>query len=358
MKTINKLIAFILFFSIFSCTEDNIVEGGNTILDYEIPQVEVTSDYSVGARYSRFTRSNNVVEEPIIGIYNGTVGDPVVYEEHVIQAQTAGIDFFIFEMRSSNNAGLNTQDIDFIDGLLSAPNATDVNFAISYNFGNMGLNNNNRIESAGLVPTFIEDFKLMIPYFEQSNYMKVDGKNLVYIFNAHQLHSDDNAALYQQMRAELNSLGFELFIIGEQIEWTPTLRFDFRFINGVDAVTHKTYALINVNQYDRLITFDKFTDIAFNYHKETWQNYNIEYIPTVSPSMNTKLQNPGSPTYVIDKDPLWFRDFCNIARRASGASKIVILDSFNNWNFGTQVESADTYGDEYLQIIREEFKVN
>lgn len=358
MKAINKLIITIVFFSIFSCTEDKITTTGNSILDYDITQVEVTSDYSVGAKYARFSRNNRVVEEPSIGVYNGTLGDPLVYEEHVTQAQTAGIDFFIFEMRSSHNMAQQTQDINFIDGLLAAPNATDINFAISYNFSNMGINNNNNIERKGLVSKFIDDFKLMIPYFQKSNYMKVDGKNLVYIFNGHLLFSDDNAALYQQMRAALNSEGFELFLIGEQLEWIPTLRFDFRFVNGVDAVTNKTYALINVNQYDRLITFSKFTDIALRYHKETWLKYNIEYIPTISPSINFKLDNPNSPTYVIEKDITWFKEFCNIARGASGASKIVILDSFNNWNFGTQVESADTYSDQYLQIIRDEFKLN
>jgi hypothetical protein len=359
MKTINKILVFTAFLLIFfSCTEDNITRAGDSMFDYDIPNVPVTSDYVVGAKYSRFVRNRRVVEEPSIGVYPADRGDPVVYEQHVNQAQTAGIDFFIFEMRSSNNQGQYNQDITFIDGLLSAPNANDVNFAIRYNFDNMGLNNNNRIEARGLVDKFIDDFKLMIPYFEKPNYTKVDGKNLVYVFNAHNLFSDDNVALYQQMRTELSALGFELFIIGEQVEWTPPLRYDFRFVNAVDAVAHKSYALINVNQFDQKEQFHKVIDIAFEYHKETFASVNLEYIPTVSPSQNFKLQNPNHPSFVIEKDAAWFRDFCNVARRVSGNSKIILLDSFNDWNFGTQIESADTYGEDYLQILREEFKVN
>ena len=222
----------------------------------------------------------------------------------------------------------------------------------------MGINNNNRIEDKGLVQRFIDDFKLMIPYFDQPNYMKTDGKNIVYMFNSHNLHSNDNAALYQQMRAELSDLGIELYLIGMQNDWSPTLRFDFRFINGVDAVTHNTYATINKNANDRVTNFHKFVDIAWGYHKETWLGYNIEYIPTISPSINLKIINSGSNITVFDKDEDWFRDFSNIARRASGASKIVLIDSFNDWNRGTQLESADTYGDDFLQVLREEFKVN
>ena len=61
---------------------------------------------------------------------------------------------------------------------------------------------------------------------------------------------------------------------------------------------------------------------------------------------------------MIDKNEEWFRAHCNVARLAVGTNRIVLLDSFNDWNRGTQLESADTYGDQYLTILREEFKVN
>ena len=327
-------------------------------MNYEIPIEPVASDYLVGAQYSRFVRRSTVPEEPSIGIYNGNIADPFVYEQHVNQANTAGIDFFIFQFRSANNSNANNQDATFINDLQTASNSQDLNFALSYNFGNMGLNNNNRIEDRGLVQRFVDDFKLMIPFFDQPNYMKINGKNVVYMFNSFNLHSNDNAALYQLMRDELSAMGVELYLIGMQPQWTPTLRFDFRFVNGIDAVTHTPYAIINQNDYDRYTFFHRIVNLAWEYHKETWLNYNIEYIPTIAPSVNLKLINSGSPTYVIDKNEEWFRAHCNVARRAVGSNRIVLLDSFNDWNRGTQVESADTYADEFLNILREEFKVN
>jgi hypothetical protein len=357
MKNIKKILLLIILIISFSCTEDDIATEDN-FLNYEIPIVPITSNYTVGAQYSRFIRRSTVPEEPTIGVYNANVSDPVVYEEHVKQAQTGGIDFFIFQFRSANNPNQNNQDTTFINELQGAPNAADVNFALSYNFGSMGLNNNNRIESKGLVQRFIDDFKLMIPFFNQTNYMKVDGKNVVYLLNSHNLHSDDNAALYQQMRAELSDLGVALYLIGMQNEWTPTLRYDFRFVNGVDAVTHTTYAAVNINFYDRIINFHKFMDQAWLYHKETFEKYNIEYIPTISPSINLKIVNGGSNIYVYDKDESWFRTNCNVARRAAGTNRIVLVDSFNDWNRGTQLESATSYGEQYLQVLREEFKTN
>ena len=354
-----KIIYFLfLLAAFFSCTEDAVVTDDDNILNYEVPFEPIISDYLVGAQYTRFVRRNNVPEEPSIGIYNGNVADPLVYEQHVNQANTAGIDFFIFQFRSANNSNLNNQDATYINDLQTASNSQDVNFALSYNFANMGLNNNRRIEDAGLVQRFIDDFKLMIPFFNQPNYMKVDEKNIVYIFNSHVLHSNDNAALYQSMRDELSAMGVELYLIGMQNQWTPTLRFDFRFVNGVDAVTHSPYAIVNQNDYDRFTYFHRIVNLAWEYHKDTWLSYNIEYIPTIAPSVNLKIINSGSPTYVIDKNEDWFRAHCNVARRAVGTNKIVLLDSFNDWNKGTQLESADTYQNEYLNILREEFKVN
>ena len=61
---------------------------------------------------------------------------------------------------------------------------------------------------------------------------------------------------------------------------------------------------------------------------------------------------------MFDKDAPWFRANCNVARRVAGTNKIVLVDSFNDWNRGTQLESATSYGEQYLQILREEFKTN
>lgn len=348
----------LLILTLNSCTEDDVVTVDDHILNQEIPLQQVDSDYLVGAHYYQFIRRPNVPEEPSIGIYNANIANPTVYEQHVNQANAAGIDFFIFRFRSANNQNQNNQDVAFVNTLQTAPNSQNVNFAFSYNFGNMGLNNNNRIEDAGLVQRFIDDFKLMIPFFDQPNYMKVEGKNIVYIFNSHILHANDNAALYQSMRNELSAMGVELYLIGVQNQWTPTLRFEFRFKNGVDAVTHSPYAIINQNDYDRHLFFHKIVNLAWQYHKETWLDYNIEYIPTIAPSVNLQIINSGSPTYVIDKNEEWFRSHCNVARLAVGTNRIVLLESFNDWNKGTQIESADTYSDQYLSILREEFKVD
>ena len=373
-KNSGLLIVGLLF---FSCTEDKAIlldDVDDSIKNYQIPKVPVNTDYTVGAIYTRFVTNSsvNLVETPSIGVLNGGVNGGVAnvpaYEKHVKQAQTAGIDFFIFNLRCSVRSNATTyvqsanteytSDKTYINALLTAPNAGDMKFALSYNFASFLLKKDFSpdfyIETLNLVNPFINDFKLMIPYFNKPNYMKINGKPVVYINNSFNLFSVDNPALYQKLRAEMKNLGVELYLIGMQAEWSPPLRYNFRFVGCVDALTITNYANINKSVTERKYYFHKYIDLAWSYHKETLAKYNIEFIPTISPSYNSLNVN----NYDIPKNADWFKANCNIARRASGANKLVLIDSFNDWNLDTQIESATSYGDEYLKIVKSEFKLN
>jgi hypothetical protein len=359
MKIFKNNIILILGLLFLSCTEDKAILPKDSYINIKVP---VNTDYTVGAIYKKFVRKNNLIETPFIGTYNGNSGDATAYADHVKQAKAAGVDFFIFPFTAST--ALTTPSVDklYIDNLQGAPNKNDMKFALSYNFANMFLTINRKIDAVNgkaYKDIFLSDFKsLMVPYFKMDNYMKIDGKAVVYLSASFNLFANDNPAFYKELRDEIRALGVELYLIGVQPEWTPPLRYDFRFVGCVDALTITNYALINVSFYDRLFFFHKYIDLAWSYHKETLAKYNIEFVPTISPSFNPKFNTPASPNYVIAKNEDWFKANCNIARRTSGANKLVIIDSFNDWNLDTQIESATSYGDMYLKIVKSEFKVN
>lgn len=357
MKIKNYIILLFIALFAFSCIEDDAIYVEDHFMDYDIPIVAVDADYVVGAHYRKFTWGNNVTEEPTLGQYDSENGDPQIYAQHVNQAQTGGIDYFLLGLRSTHNLAQFQSDSTYIDTLQMASNAGDLNFAISYNFGSMDLNNS-IIEDEGLVSTFLYDFEKMMPFFQMSNYMQIDGKHVVYIPNSRRLNSNDSEALYQQLRDQMSGMGIELYIIGEQQEWTPPLRYDFRFVNCVDALTHTTYTNLSNNWYDRIFFFHKMCDQAWTYHQETVNANGLEYIPTLAPSIDPTIGNPGSNNWVAPKDAEWFAAHCNVARKTAGASKLILIDSFNDWNRGTQLESATSYGEDFLNQVRQEFKVN
>ena len=374
MKIFKNSLLIIVGLLFFSCTEDKVISLEDNKFNKPIPQVPVNTDYTVGAIYTKFESkfdriSNTVVETPFIGIYDGNSADPIRYEEHVKQAKkTAGVDFFIFSLRSANFVADTTYIHDLQKNHLeNTPIPEQMKFAFSYTFNPQGSTNTSPFqESSTTEDQFLKDFELMKDFFDEKkypNYMRINNKVVVYMNNSYNLFAYDNTALYKKLRARmLADYKVELYLIGMQLEWTPTLRFFTkgynRFEGCVDALTYTNYANILLVDYDRQLFFHKYVNLAWSYHKETLAKYNIEFVPTISPSYNPKINNESSTNYVIAKNADWFKANCNIARKTSGANKLVIIDSFNNWNLNTQIESATSYGDEYLKILRSEFKVN
>jgi hypothetical protein len=251
--------------------------------------------------------------------------------------------------------------------LHKAPNAKEMKFAFSYTFNAPGFSNTSPFqESSSTEMQFLKDFELMKDFFDEKkypNYMRINNKVVVYMNNSFSFFAYDNTKLYEKLRKQMSEKGVELYLIGMQLEWTPTLRFFTkgynRFEGCVDALTYTNYANIELLLYDRQLFFHKYVDLAWSYHKETLAKYNIEFVPTISPSYNPKINNQSSTNYVIAKNEDWFKANCNIARKTSGVNKLVIIDSFNNWNLDTQIESANnSYGEDYLKIVKSEFKVN
>ena len=222
----------------------------------------------------------------------------------------------------------------------------------------MDLSDNNRIEAAGLVSTLLDDFNRMKPYFQMSNYMKIDGKCVVMIRNAANLHSDDNVALYQQIRSQMSADGIDLYIIGTQQSWTPPARYDFRFVDCVDAVTHNSYIEMSTSNYDRYILFPNIVDQALTFSAGKFTEYGLEYGATISPSYNPFITDPNARDFRVERDMAWFTTYCNVAKRSSTAAGLVFIDSFNDWNFDTQLEPSQSYGEDYLSLIRSQFKLN
>ena len=52
-----------------------------------------------------------------------------------------------------------------------------------------------------------------------------------------------------------------------------------------------------------------------------------------------------------------FKQLCNVAKmNASATTRLILIDSWNKWDEDTQLESAVSYGDLYLNITKQQFK--
>ena len=371
-KYIYSYLLLLISVMLFSCKKNDPSVKDN-FLNYQIPDVPVTANYTVGAFYYSFSTFNaNITEVPVVGKYTYTLGVPPdgVMQKHIDQAGTAKVDYFIFSLRSPTMDAVNYRvDSTVVNAFLTAPNSSNMKFAISYNLstGTLGITNSGGANGSGItletnaakLAGFYADFKRLAFFLGKANYQKVNGKYLLIINNAQDLNSNDNVALYKQLRANMSALGFDLYIVGMQNRWSPPERYYYRFQNCTDAMYEANMGDI-AGDNDRFWNFPQYTDQNWAYWKKTIEAWNMEFVPCVMAGYNYQIGNPTTNQLSVKRtaDGSWYKTFTNVAKRNASKSRLIFVDSFNNFTVDSQIEATQSYGTTYLDITRQAFKVN
>jgi hypothetical protein len=368
MKKINFKLFFIVAAGIFSsCVKKNEAPTvADNILNYTIKEVPVTTDYNVGAFYYNFTTFNTAITQvPTIGKYsmpNGVVL-PNIMTSHIQQAKMGGIDYFLFPFRSVSRDLLNFRaDSSTIKSFLDA-NTENLKFALAYNFSNAtyAISNTAPLESNAVkLEQFYQDIIKVVPQLRNTNYMKVNGKTLLYIMNAHLLFSNNNIDIYSTLRNRLGALAIEIYIVGMQERWSPPARYPFRFQGCVDAIYHQSYSS-QLTDWDRWWLLPQTMDQNWKYSKEYFASNmgGIDYVPNLTPAYDWKILQPTAitPNYPRSDGGKMYKQLCNVAKmNASATTRLILIDSWNKWDEDMQLESAISYGDLYLNITKQQFK--
>ncbi len=353
-------------------------------LNYEIQEVPVDRDYLVGVFYEYSVSSygdkrykDMFGKTPILGEYknilnNSSISSGLVVDTHLEWMNKAKIDFVILNIRSGSTAASSFRsDTAYINRIFSSPNLKDIKIAFAYDYGGLGLgstvpspNDSSMIieYKTNALNNYIKDYTdYMALYFDHPNYMKVDNKSLIFLKNAYRLWAKNNSEVTRLVKEKLKSQGKEIFLVGQQEKWSPPQRYEHRLHNAVDAIYHDNFLGIATNDLTRLYQFHQVTDQNWKYSKKMFNDWGIQYIPNIGPSYNSNLNsgNAISPYYnpYFEKDPSFFEKYCNVGKSNADKNRIVIIESWNVWRYDLQIEPAEEYGETYLDIIRNQFKV-
>lgn len=382
-----KYIVFLfILINVIACVkDDDILEMEDHFLNYEIENVPVTEDYKVGVFYSYTVTSYGgsrykdlFAKTPILGEYanilqNSKIGDGLVVDTHLEWMNKAKIDYVILNIRSATTASSSFRsDTAYINRILSSPNLGNVKIALSYDFAGLGLGSTvpSPTDSTMIIEykpnaldNYIKDYTdHMASYFDHPSYMKINNKNLIFLSNAYRLWSKDNPEVTRQLREKLKEKNHEIYLVGQQETWSPPQRYEHRMRDAVDAIYHNNFLAIATNDLTRLYKFNQVTDQNWKYSKNMFNEWGIKYVPNIGPSYNSNLNsgNAISPYYnpYFEKDLDFFIDYCNVGKSNADTDRLVIIDSWNTWRYDLQIEPAEEYGEDYLDIIRDQFKVN
>jgi hypothetical protein len=368
---------------------------------YDIPDVPVTEDYVVGVSYDmkyRDTLQNMwwdtgtkkhqlYTGTPTLGEYDMRK-EPETFLQHLKWGKEAGIDFFVLSWggRGYNDTILAEWDQYYRQD--PAYPKVVIRFDPSYRFKSRDTLQLNPL----LMDSLRMDFDSLYTHVMMHDFgYKKNGTPVMVLCSF--TNSTQIPKIKEFTSFMKNSIGGNLWLIADLgSEWTSPERWGYHQKNGYANAPEYGYVKpdsiaafdafyitdISHSNYDRYYSQYSYLDYNYRYWQDRMLPLNKEYIPTVMPGYDDRINTPGSGKYLI---PRWngqnayvisandsvkynFSDFtenpykiwANVAKRNVGPSRIVMVFNWNDFANGRNLEPVREFGTDYLRYTKEFFK--
>lgn len=320
--------------------------------NYPIPPVAVTENVSVGAFYYNLNATEwakKYTNTPTLGEYNSLTASVMASQRAL--ADSGGVDFFIFNWNGA--AGSDPLLANFVNG-----RTEKVKMVINYNTAHLNATNSSPLVGTKLNTMIAELKTLAGNHFGKDYYFKQGNKPVILITP---LNLANNVAasinfttVMPALRDSLKAIGVTPYIIGEiTTGWLPPVRYATA-TKTMDGVTSTNWS---TDMYDRAYFFNAFSDMSWKNWTDSTNLWKVDFTPTIFPGFNDKKMSPTSKLYDVGRTPEFYTDYCNVAKRNMSDKRIVLINSWNNFQLGTSLEPATEYGNTYLNLTKAQFKV-
>lgn len=320
--------------------------------NYPIPPFPITENVNVGAYFYNYATADwakKFTNTPVLGQYNALTASVMLQQRQ--WADAGGIDYFIFNWNGSATGD------PLLNSFITGRNEK-VKMVINYNTAHLSVTNASPLTGAKLT-TMINELKtLAAAHFNKDYYFSINSQPVILItplnLSAGALTSIDYTAVMPQVRSALTAVGVNIYVIGEITSgWLPPQRYRTA-IKTMDAVDLSNWA---PDTYERYYFINSFSDQNWKNWTDSTTTWNVDYVPCIMPAYNDKVMTPTSKLYDVARTPEAYTDYCNVAKRNMSKKRLVIINSWNNFQFGTTLEPATEYGTTYLDITKAQFKV-
>ncbi|HEX2394927.1 MAG TPA: glycoside hydrolase family 99-like domain-containing protein [Bacteroidales bacterium] len=337
-----------------SCKEDDLQE--KMLTPWKAPETELTEDVLIGAFYDfQFNDTNwldiDALYLPELGKYHSL--NSAVIQQHIEWSVESGIDFWVCPH------GQFTDSI-IVNVLAGISGFDNISLAMEMSFSS-GSTPADLTDSAS-IQRIIQDMQTMSGLFELPNYLKVDNKPVVVLQSVYNYEpqpladdiTDERVDAMSQLRSALkDSTGYDFYFIGNYVGWFPPDRFE-EYPQAFDALTS------NMMSNRKALTnfLNENIDLSWEHWKSFLEDRSVAFAPSIFPGRNDTVIST-SRADVLPRTAEFFTGQCKLAKYYMDENlRIILINSFNDWHSGTQVEPADNYGATYMDIIKDEFSVN
>lgn len=292
----------------------------------------------------RVLRSRLLVQQkPRLGFYNSY--NPDVIGDHIQQSLRGNIQFWA----SSWWGPESKTNVILKDHILTHPNAGKLKYAILYE--SMG-----RIKAADPEKPFDElnyenvlsDFLyLKKHYFDNPNYLKIDGKSVVYVYLGREYFRGQGHDVLAKVRSEIP----DVYIVSDDVFGE---RYKSNWAKPFDAITAYDVYGQSTKKYGG--TKKAVSALASQYKnaKKKANSVGVAFMPTIAPGYNDRAVRDGNEgrSRKFSDNPTsnegdFFRAMIdNVALKTIDptAKNIMLITSFNEWFEDSQIEATSGDG--------------
>ena len=320
--------------------------------------------------------------EPALGhTYNSA--DPHVIQQQIDWAADYGVDAFSLEWTTPRGIGTSGSLEDTLDdAFLKAPNLSRIRWCIFYDTVlritqdpavNADISNGINFDDPKVYNAFVSDFDhFATKYFAQPQYLKIDGRPVIYIWAAWNFHGNFAGAI-KDARAKALAQGYDVYIVGDVM---AADRFNRDLVSQFDATTAFTFLIAGLPVGPDMGTVAPAMDTFF----QSWQNkiqgmkvagrddlVNIQ--PGWAPQFDNRLFDEANSIYVPAQSKDQVTGMAVVARdnaipAGSLGQKFIWVNTWNNWPETTTIEPTANQGPKYpagnyqfdmLEVVRDVF---
>ncbi|MGB9817439.1 MAG: glycoside hydrolase family 99-like domain-containing protein [Desulfurococcaceae archaeon] len=314
-----------------------------------------------------------MVVHPLLGKYD--VVDPVVISKHIDWATGHGVNCFFMSWVPTWDGG-SLQLLENIARFMDNPLSSNIMVAIQYE----GIQD--RLRRAGVKPdangiyhvensnqweTIVEDMKTLEKlFFTRNNYLKINGKPVVYFYASGSL-SGNISGFVEDIKREVN-----IYMISDYAHpWAATSSFTINntggWIEECDergncflinyAVNYDAWTTWAAGWYTPVVepleeNYPKFLDEGYKVWSKLALKYSKTFVPSIIPGF-INLRDPDFPK--LPRKPEMFKAMVLTALEYSttpAGEKIIKIDTYNEFGEATGIEPTREEGFAYLEVLR------
>ena len=195
--------------------------------------------------------------------------------------------------------------------------------------------------------------KSLIPFFEDSRYIRVDGKPILIVYRAKHLPDPKNTL--RVWRDYCKSIGLGEIHISAALTHGFEGYKEYGFDSGLEFPPHN---LRSSNINEKINFFDgfkgnviDFSVVAESYINRNYENTNI--FKTVVPSWDNSARTKDRALILLNGEPdnyeFWLASTIDITNKANKSDQLVFINAWNEWAEGCHLEPDRLFGHGFLQ---------